>query len=51
MAEDLNETHLKRLLDTNEKTWLFLIQQSPSSKVDNGREKGERERRAQRGKP
>ena len=26
MAEDLNETHLKRLIDTNEKTCLFLIQ-------------------------
>lgn len=51
MAEDLNETHLKRLLDSNEKTCLFLIQKSHSSKVGNGREKGGRERRAQRGKP
>jgi hypothetical protein len=29
MAEDLNETHLKRLIDTNEKICLFLIQKSP----------------------
>ena len=49
MVEDLNETHLKRLIDTNEKTYLFLIQ-PPSSKVSKGWKKGERERRAQRGK-
>jgi hypothetical protein len=30
---------------------IFLYKKSTSSKVDNGREKGERERRAQRGKP
>ena len=29
MVEDLNETHLKRLIDTNEKICLFLIQKSP----------------------
>ena len=51
MVEDLNETHLKRPFDTKKKTCLFHIYNSLESKVSKGRGKGERERRAQRGKP
>ena len=40
MAEDLNETHLKRLIDTNEKTYLFLIQIPPRQKSAKGGKKG-----------
>ena len=40
MAEDLNETHLKRLIDMNEKTYLFLIQIPPRQKSAKGGKKG-----------
>ncbi len=40
MAEDLNETHLKRPFDTNEKARLFLIQILSHQKSAKGGKKG-----------
>ena len=40
MAEDLNENHLKRLIDTNKKTCLFLIQILSHQKSAKGGKKG-----------
>ena len=41
MVEDLNETHLKRLIDTNEKARLFLIQILSHQKSAKGGNKAE----------
>ena len=40
MVEDLNETHLKRLIDTNKKARLFLIQILSHQKSAKGGKKG-----------
>ena len=54
MVEDLNENHLKRPFDTNEKARLFLIQilshQKSAKGGKKGKEKGEPREENHRGK-